>query len=75
MNEPPDSRASRSLRAEPTLNHRQTMFVLEYLKDGNGTQAAIRAGYGKPGADVQAARLLGNVRIWTEIQDRRREMP
>jgi phage terminase small subunit len=59
--------------AKPRLNHRQTMFVLEYLKDGNGTQAAIRAGYGKPGADVQAARLLGNVRIWTEIQDRRRK--
>jgi len=29
------------------LNNRQKIFVLEYVKDLNGTQAAIRAGYSK----------------------------
>ena len=27
------------------LNARQELFCLEYIKDGNATQAAIRAGY------------------------------
>ena len=29
------------------MNHKQTRFVDEYLKDFNATQAAIRAGYSK----------------------------
>lgn len=33
-------------------------FVTEYLKDGNGRQAVIRAGYSARGADTAAVRLL-----------------
>lgn len=33
-------------------------FVLEYLKDQNGAQAAIRAGYAEAGAAVSACRML-----------------
>lgn len=49
------------------LEDREARFAEEYLKDLNGTQAAIRAGY-KPGvnnssAAVQASRLLRDERI------------
>lgn len=40
------------------LNPKQRRFVAEYLKDQNGTQAAIRAGYSKKTANEQAAQLL-----------------
>ena len=40
------------------LNQRQEMFCREYIKDLNGTQAAIRAGYSKKTADRMAYELL-----------------
>lgn len=40
------------------LNAKRTRFVAEYLKDLNGTQAAIRAGYSKKSAYSQAEELL-----------------
>lgn len=52
------------------LTPKQARFVEEYPVDCNGTQAAIRAGYAKSGAEVQAHRLLTNVKIREEI-DRR----
>jgi len=45
------------------LNDKQKMFCLEYLKDLNGTQAAIRAGYSQKTANEQASRMLANVNI------------
>jgi phage terminase small subunit len=45
------------------LNPKQRRFVAEYLKDQNGTQAAIRAGYSKRTANEQAAELLAIPRI------------
>jgi phage terminase small subunit len=50
------------------LNVRQERFVLEYLKDCNGTQAAIRAGYSRKGAEVHAHRLLRNLQILNKIR-------
>ena len=47
--------------------------MLEYMLDGNGTQAAIRAGYSSRGADVQAVQLLGNPRIADKIRARREQ--
>jgi phage terminase small subunit len=58
------------------LNPRQKRFVLEYLKDGNGTGAAIRAGYATSSAAVHAHRLLKNEWVLEEIfahQDRVQE--
>ena len=55
--------ARRSEQTESSLAPRQQNFVDEYLKDLNATQAAIRAGYSKKTAAVQAARLLTNVQI------------
>lgn len=40
------------------ITEKQKRFCEEYLKDLNGTQSAIRAGYSKRSANEQAARLL-----------------
>lgn len=51
------------------LTPKQQQFCLEYLKDFNGTQAAIRAGYSKKTANEQAARMLANVNIQNHIRE------
>ena len=43
-------------------------FVIEYLKDGNGQAAAVRAGYSEKTARNQASRLLTIVNIKTAIE-------
>lgn len=50
-----------------TLNARQEAFVREYLLDGNGTRAAIAAGYSARTAASQAADLLNLPKIATMI--------
>jgi len=52
------------------LTAKQSRFIDEYMKDLNGTQAVIRAGYSTKGADVQAVRLLGNARVKAEVEKR-----
>ena len=49
------------------LTAKQSLFVAEYLKDLNATQAAIRAGYSKKTANKQGARLLTFVDIQKAI--------
>jgi len=49
------------------VNARQQLFVLEYLKDQNGTQAAIRAGYSPKTAESQSSRLLRNAKVGDAI--------
>lgn len=51
------------------LTPRQQIFVLEYLIDLNGTQAAIRAGYARSGAKSQAHHLLRRPEISAAIRD------
>ena len=53
------------------MTERQRRFVAEYLKDGNGTQAAIRAGFSENGAAVQATRLLKNAKVCAAIEAER----
>lgn len=45
------------------LNDKHKRFAIEYLKDLNATQAAIRAGYSKNSAASQGERLLRNAEI------------
>lgn len=52
-----------------TLNDKQKLFCQEYMKDLNGTQAAIRAGYAESGARVQANRMLTNDNVQQYIQE------
>lgn len=52
-----------------SLSLQKQTFVLEYLKDFNGTQAAIRAKYSKKTANEQAARLLASVSIQQSLAE------
>ncbi len=53
---------------------RQGLFVREYLKDLNGTQAAIRAGYSPNGADSHACYILAIPRVQAAIRELRDEL-
>lgn len=50
------------------LTPRQELFALEYLKDLNATQAAIRAGYSAKTAKEQGYRLLTNIHVSAYIE-------
>lgn len=50
------------------LSGKRKLFCVEYLKDMNGTQAAIRAGYSPGTAQEQASRLLSNSMVKAEIE-------
>jgi len=52
------------------MNNKQEAFVNEYLKDHNGTQAAIRAGYSKRTARTIASQLLAKLDISEAIRAR-----
>lgn len=49
------------------LTAKQRLFVAEYLKDLNATQAAIRAGYSDKSAHVNGPRLLDNAEVKAAI--------
>lgn len=52
---------------------RQGLFVREYVKDLNGAQSAIRAGYSVDCAKEQASRLLSNANVQSAIRELRDE--
>lgn len=51
------------------LEPRQERFCQEYVKDLNGTQAAIRAGYSAKTANEQASRMLANVNVAARVAE------
>lgn len=51
------------------LNDKQELFCREYLKDANGTQAAIRAGYSEKTACAIGCKLLSKVYIKNRINE------
>ena len=55
-------------KVKTELTFQQRVFVAEYLKDRNGTQAAIRAGYKANSAQEQASRLLSNAMVREAIE-------
>lgn len=57
-----------SKKVSEKLTAQQEMFCQEYIVDYNGTQAAIRAGYSKKTADVQASKLLRNVKVLSRVR-------
>ena len=69
-----DSNASAPAPAPKPLTPRVRRFIAEYLKDCNGAQAAIRAGYSPAGAAVRASELLRNVTVATAIHDAQDEI-
>lgn len=52
-----------------SLSIRRQLFVAEYLKDLNGAQAALRAGYSPRSAKVQAAQMLAMPEVQAAIQE------
>lgn len=56
------------------LTDKQIYFCQQYVVDFNGTQAAIRAGYSKNGADVQAVRLLANASVKAYIEELKEQL-
>lgn len=56
-------KCAQELVSDLELTKQQRDFVAEYLKDGNATQAAIRAGYSKKNADKIGPELLGKTRV------------
>lgn len=50
------------------LTPKQARFVLEYTKDFNGTQAAMRAGYSQKTASIQAFDLLRKPNVQEAVQ-------
>jgi phage terminase small subunit len=61
-------RAGKRGSTSHNLTARQKLFALEYLKDLNATEAAIRAGYSPRTAEAAGSRLLRNVKVLAEIQ-------
>jgi len=56
------------------MTTRQDIFVSEYLKSGNATEAAINAGYSKKTAYSIGQRLLKNVEINQKIMKHREKI-
>ena len=54
------------------LSAKEARFVAEYLVDGNGTRAAVAAGYGRAGARVAACRQLAKDNVQKALQARHR---
>jgi phage terminase small subunit len=52
---------------------KQSLFVAEYLKDLNATQAAIRAGYSEATAYSQGQRMLKNVEVANALSEAQAE--
>lgn len=50
------------------MSKKQVLFAKEYLKDLNGTRAAIRAGYSEKTARVTAAQLLAKPNVAKIVQ-------
>lgn len=56
--------------SKSAVAQRRKAFAKAYVANGrNGTQAAITAGFSKNGADVVAARLLGDARVSALIEE------
>ena len=55
--------SAKELVDDDGITAQQRLFIAEYLKDANATQAAIRAGYSKKTAQEQSSRLLSNVMV------------
>lgn len=56
--------------AYPQLPAKRQRFVDEYIKDCNGTQAAIRAGYSQKSAQVQSAQLLAIPMVKQAVEEK-----
>jgi len=52
------------------LTNKQRVFIREYLRDFNATQAALRSGYSERSAYAIGSRLLKNVEVAAAIEEK-----
>jgi len=64
----PTGKVTRVAKPRANLNARQKRFVHTYLTHGNGTKAAIEAGYARSSAAVHAHRLLNHAKVQEKIR-------
>ena len=62
------------MTSKKRITNKQRIFINEYVKCFNATQAAINSGYSEKGARVAGHRLLTNSNISEEISSRVKEM-
>jgi len=76
----PSSASTKDIQEPPRqtrFKHRSLMrelFAIEYIKDCNATQAAIRAGYSVKTAASQGSRLLNSASVRKAIADANTEL-
>jgi phage terminase small subunit len=56
------------------MNHRNTLFVNEYIRTGNATASALKSGYSEKTAYSIGQRLLKNVEIRQAIKEHQAQM-
>lgn len=61
---------SKKKATRPTLTAKQNKFIIEFIKSGNATEAAIKAGYSKKTANVIGSENLTKPYIIAEIEKR-----
>lgn len=64
---------AKSLADDKELTIQQKKFIVEYLIDGNATQAAIRAGYSEKRASEQGYQLLQKTTVANEIANQQKQ--
>ena len=56
------------------LTEKQRLFCDEYMKDFNGTQAALRSGYSQKNAKVSAVQLLSSTNVQAYLAKKKAEL-
>ena len=69
---PPSNKGN--FRDKDKLTDKENRFVMEYLRDYNGLQSAIRAGYSKHTAGVIAHQILQRSRVRNKIDEYEKDL-
>ncbi|MGG1339647.1 terminase small subunit [Bacillus toyonensis] len=71
---PKTKKKLKTILEDEELSEKERLFCLYYVKYFNGTQAALKSGYSKESAHVQASRLLRRERVSSYIKDLKGEL-
>ncbi|EEM68497.1 Phage terminase small subunit [Bacillus thuringiensis serovar andalousiensis BGSC 4AW1] len=71
---PKTKKKLKAILEDEELSEKERLFCLYYVKYFNGTQAALKSGYSKDGAHVQASRLLRRERVSSYIKELKGEL-
>ncbi|MDT3494908.1 terminase small subunit [Bacillus toyonensis] len=71
---PKTKKKLKAILEDEELSEKERLFCLYYVKYFNGTQAALKSGYTKESAHVQASRLLRRERVSSYIKELKSEL-